>query len=255
MNKTVRVVANGEAYVDELCTHLIQPSDIEPWEQDSGSLFFSGSAGSNTITNPVIPMESSGDESNCTSCLPVTVIEPPRFSFFRRPITNKIPCEEITLTQLHAILTSDHAKEATEELRTISDVDAAKDFKRKNFDFVTPAGVFSSRKADQLINPSGLIVMDIDGLPDEDAVETTFQSLLSIQILETLLLFRSPSGHGLKWIVPVVNNEGHDHGFYFKAVSNFLKTIGVFVDPSGSDICRACFVPYDPDAFINPMCM
>lgn len=40
---------------------------------------------------------------------------------------------------------------------------------------------------------------------------------------------------------------------YFRAVSNYIKkTYGVEPDKSGKDIARACFLPYDPDAFINP---
>ena len=69
---------------------------------------------------------------------------------------------------------------------------------------------------------------------------------------ETELLFRSPSGNGIKWIIPVVNNNGHDHEYYFRAVSNYLKSFGITVDKSGKDVSRACFLPHDPNAFINP---
>ena len=202
--------------------------------------------------DPETTPEPSGNEPSVTTAPPVFVSEPQKFSFYKRPIKNKVPCREITLQQLHTYLTSDYAKANTERLRSIEDEDAAKAFKQMNFDYVTPAGIFSYRKADKIVTPSGLIVLDIDHLKDADEVEATFQLLLNNPRLETQLLFRSPSGHGLKWIIEIVNNEGHDHKYYFQAVENYLRTYGIVVDPSGKDISRACFVPYDPAAFIHP---
>ena len=44
------------------------------------------------------------------------------------------------------------------------------------------------------------------------------------------------------------------YGEYFTILSNYSrKTYGVEADPSGKDICRACFLPYDPNAFLNPL--
>ena len=40
---------------------------------------------------------------------------------------------------------------------------------------------------------------------------------------------------------------------YFKAVCNYLKqTYQLEVDGSGKDVARACFLPYDPQVYINP---
>ena len=239
-------------FSEEYRTRMLVQDDIEPWERDEDSIFHVPVEEDMPDFSPESPPEPSANEPSVTTAPPVTVTEPPRFSFYKRPITNLHPCEEMTLAQLYAIVTSDAAKAATEQLRSITDEDAAKAFKRTHFDYVTPAGIFTYRKADQIITPSGYIVIDIDDLPDATAVEDTFQLLLSVPRLETLLLFRSPSGHGLKWIIPVVNNQGHDHGFYFDAVSNYLKTFGIVADPSGRDISRACFVPHDPNAFLNP---
>lgn len=238
-------------FSEEYRTRMLVQDDIEPWERDEDSIFHAPVEEDMPDFGPESPPEQSANEPSVTTEPPVTVTEPPRFSFYKRPITNLHPYEEMTLAQLYALVTSDAAKAATEQLRTITDEDAAKAFKRTHFDYVTPAGIFSYRKADQIITPSCYIVIDIDDLPDATAVEDTFQLLLSVPRLETLLLFRSPSGHGLKWIIPVVNNQGHDHGFYFDAVSNYLKTFGIVADPSGRDISRACFVPHDPDAFLN----
>ena len=43
------------------------------------------------------------------------------------------------------------------------------------------------------------------------------------------------------------------YGEYFTILSNYVRrAYGYEADPSGKDICRACFLPYDPDAFLNP---
>ena len=204
-------------------------------------------------TAHVTSQELSSIESDATAMPSVTVTEPPRFSFFHRPIRNVTPDREISLTELYDMVVSGYAKESTGRLRAIANKDEAKTFKGNSFDYVTPAGIFAKRANSELVSPSGLIVIDIDDLRDTDEVESTFQLLLNNPRLETQLLFRSPGGLGLKWFVPIVNNEGHDHRFYFQAVANYLNNYGIVVDPSGKDVSRACFVPYDPAAYINPM--
>ena len=175
-----------------------------------------------------------------------------QFSFFEKPVYNKVPSATMTIPQLAAYIRSERAKIATDRLRTISDKKAARAFKAKEFDYATPGGVFTERDKSKLVKSSGLIVIDIDDLRTADEVEAVFRLLLEIPRLETQLLFRSPSGHGLKWIIRVVNNTGHSHEFYFRAVENYLKTFGITADPSGKDICRACYIPHDPNLFINP---
>jgi len=176
----------------------------------------------------------------------------PTFSFFRKPVFNKTPYKEITIPQVFQYITGEYARKATETLRSITDEDAARKFKSANFDYITPAGTFTQRKADSLKKTSGLIVIDIDDLETAEEVEFTFNLLLKIPRIETELLFRSPSAHGLKWIIPILNNDGHTHEFYFNAVSNYLKGFGIIADQSGRDVSRACFLPFDSKAFINP---
>ena len=196
--------------------------------------------------------EISGKNQSVITQSVTIVTEPQLMSFYRAPVYNKVPCREITLQQAYKYITSDHAKAATEHLRSLKDKDAARKFKMKAFDYITPGGTFTYGDAQHLKKASGNIVIDIDDLPDAAAVEATFALLLNNRRLETLLLFRSPGGLGLKWIVPVVNNAGHTHAYYWTAVANYLKTLGIIADKSGTDICRACFLPHDPQAFISP---
>ena len=67
------------------------------------------------------------------------------------------------------------------------------------------------------------------------------QKLLNHEYFDTELLFVSPSGNGLKWIIPV-DLKGWEHSWYFKAVTNCIKATGLpLVDMSGSDVARSCF--------------
>jgi hypothetical protein len=95
-----------------------------------------------------------------------------------------------------------------------------------------------------------MLCVDFDHL---NSVETLFNCLLNDDYFDTLLLFRSPSGDGLKWIIPIDVTQA-THANYFLSVSNYLKaTYNVETDKSGKDISRACFLPHDSEAFINPL--
>jgi hypothetical protein len=77
--------------------------------------------------------------------------------------------------------------------------------------------------------------------------------LLKDKYLETQLLFTSPNGNGLKWIVPVNVSGEFSHGEYFDAIRNYIKkNYEIEVDKSGRDVVRVCFISYDPDAFLHP---
>ena len=122
-------------------------------------------------------------------------------------------------------------------------------FKAEKFDYCTFSGTFSVRREDKLLNHSGLLCLDFDHLPD---VEELFRKLLQDEYFETMLLFRSPSGDGLKWIIPTDLTEC-SHTAFFRSVSAYVvQTYGITVDQSGKDVCRACFLPHDPQAYLNP---
>jgi len=90
-----------------------------------------------------------------------------------------------------------------------------------------------------------LLGLDFDHLNN---VQTLFDRLLKDDYFETQLLFRSPSGDGLKWVISV-DADPSEHSNFFSAVANYVyKTYSVTVDKSGRDISRACFLPHDPDA-------
>lgn len=179
----------------------------------------------------------------------------PRMSFFRHPIRNIRPCREASPEDIFKYLISDYAKARTETLRSIADIKKRREFKAGQFDYITPGGIFRTRKETDLIQASGYIVIDFDHVSDPLRLVI---KLAGDDNFETVLAFRSPSGDGVKWIASLPDATKPDgtpftFGEYFTILSNYSrKHYGVQADPSGKDISRACFLPYDPEAFLNP---
>ena len=172
------------------------------------------------------------------------------FSFFKAPIKNTIPHKTVSLVQVYNAITGEYYKQHTEKLRSISDTVQARKYKAANFDYCTFSGVFTARNDKSLITHSELMCIDFDHVQN---IDTLRQALLADEYFDTQLLFVSPSGDGLKWIIEI-NTRKAPHGEYFASVANYiLQTYSVEVDKSGKDISRACFLPFDPNAFINPL--
>ena len=154
-----------------------------------------------------------------------------------------------TISDAYNYIIGPYAKDRTQKLRSISDRSRARNYKSANFDYATFCGEFTCRKNDALKSDSGLLCIDFDHVPD---IETLFARLLQDEYFTTDLLFRSPSGDGLKWIIGTDRSQRKDPRF-FKALEHYsLQTYGIRPDASGKDIARACFLPYDPNAYINP---
>jgi len=171
------------------------------------------------------------------------------FSFFKAPVRNTIPHKSICLLDAYNYIVGEYAKKRTEKLRSIKYPKQARQYKATNFDYCTFSGVFQTRNDKALVNHSGLLCIDFDHLQNVDLLRN---QLLQDEYFETQLLFLSPSGDGLKWIISI-DAAKTSHGEFFAAVANYiLQTYKVEVDKSGRDISRACFLAYDPNAFIHP---
>lgn len=119
-----------------------------------------------------------------------------RFSFFKAPITNTKP----SLPDVYRYIRGGFARQQTKQLRRIEDIKTARAYKVRNFHYCTFSGIFSTRSDKALIVHSGLLCIDFDHLSDTEELKAT---LLQDNYFDTQLLFRSPSGHGLKWIIPI----------------------------------------------------
>ena len=176
-----------------------------------------------------------------------------RFSFFRAPITNKVPSRTMGLREAGTYIASLQAKESTEQVRRAETSQHARRVKNRLLDYVTFGGVFSRCEDSGLLAASELVCIDFDHLGDMDQLCRTKSILLADPYFETELLFTSPSGDGVKWVTHI-DLARCDFRTWYRAISNYLKqTYGLTADSSGVNISRACYLPHDPEVFVNPI--
>ena len=195
-------------------------------------------------------MEANNNPTTANSWNPAEV----RMSFFPKPITNKWPSgQPLSLFEVYRCITTRKYYPETRDLRGITDDDKARDFKGQNLDYVTPSGIFSYCSDNSLIKHSGVLCMDLDHL--DNRVEDLFQLLIHEPMFLTLLLFRSPRGSGLKWFIHI-DLSRCDHRTWFTAVRNYLMHTYHLDDKQVDKACgnpsRACFLCYDPEAYLLP---
>lgn len=176
----------------------------------------------------------------------------PRFSYFKQNLFNLYSSKTIGIYDVFKMVTNDFRKSNTNTLRSLLTHKEQSIYKRKYFDYVTFSGVFTKRNNASLIKHSELLTIDIDNIQTESTLHRVKDQLLADSYFSTELLFTSPRGKGLKWIIEIVLEKA-THLEYFKAVSNYLhQNYGVKVDASGADVSRACLLPYDLEAYVNP---
>lgn len=121
-----------------------------------------------------------------------------------------------------------------------------KPFKEK-FPAATFSGTFKSRLAKNLIEHSGKIILDIDGVePGSVLAELNERN-------DFALAFISPSALGTKVlceVTPIPTNP-IEHKVAFVACCEQFSNLDCLIDPSGSDVSRLCFLAHDPQAIIN----
>ena len=163
-----------------------------------------------------------------------------------------------TISNIYQYITSESAKHATKQLRKMELQGATReelsDYKKLYFKIVTFSGTFSYRNSKSIISRSPYLVIDIDDLASENEARQLAQRFISDPYVETELCFVSPKGRGVKWIITLPEWwQPLPFKQQFEAARmHVIFHYGVPVDVSGSDVCRACFLPYDPQCYINP---
>lgn len=172
----------------------------------------------------------------------------PTFSYFKAPVKNTVPAKEVNLIEVYQMIKAQFKKQ-TEGLRAIANKTNARHFKASKFDYVTFSGVFSKRSDKELIKHSGLLAIDFDHVAK---LPELIDHLLNDEYFDTEILFTSPSGDGLKWIVPIDITE-HGHKDWFTAIKNYIReSYQLEVDSAGKDVSRACFLPHDANIYLHP---
>lgn len=135
-------------------------------------------------------------------------------------------------------------------LRELGRSSAVYDDYKKGLPGVTFSGIFSpSRAAVNVQEYNHLVVFDVDKMESRQLM------LLKDSLKQDphiLCCFVSPSGDGLKGLIPVTSDVAH-HLDAFETVKTYFETnYATILDASGKDVSRICFVSYDPDTHYNP---
>jgi predicted P-loop ATPase len=128
----------------------------------------------------------------------------------------------------------------------IAESDEERKERKKKVPIVTLSGLFSSRKADGLIEHSGFICIDIDA--KDQVADIDREALKADKYIYAI--HSSVSGDG--GMVALVKIDGKRHLDAFEGLQRyFLLTHGIVIDNSCKDVCRSRFVSYDPDVYVN----
>jgi hypothetical protein len=198
---------------------------------------------------------------DCVSWLPTGVTPAARpsvldspFSVFDAPIVFRgTPPQptSTTLRKLHQkIVGSKKLQDLTERLRRETDPKRQAQFKKYLLPYATFSGTFDGRTDASLIRHSELIAVDVDHLgADLQAVRASV-----IADPHVLMAFISPRGDGLK-VIFQTDPAKHTQAEWYLGLSRYLvQTHGCpphTLDPSGSNVSRACFLSFDPECHLN----
>lgn len=196
---------------------------------------------------PATPLQEINKEASCT------ITKPGRFSFFRAPAKTVMPYKAADIKGVYQYITLySPAQSATNALRAIDDPKQAREFKASHFDFVCFSGTFIYRKDDGLIQHSGLLCLDFDHVGNRFVLWELRQRLIADPFFTTWLLFTSPSGDGLKWVISIDLNLC-DHRTWFRALQNYVRnTYHLEADEKCGDVSRTCFLPFDGNCYVHP---
>lgn len=170
-------------------------------------------------------------------------------SYFDPPVRNTTPVEKVSYTDVYRLVTGGTLAGITDELRGFCNPGAIRDFKATRLPHITPSGIFYTRCDDGLKYHNETICIDIDGMDSEEQLQDAKRILTEDPCFPTLMLFRSPSGNGLKWFIPIDLSRG-GHRKWFEAIRNYLyRTYGIVADEKCVNPSRSCFLCHDAEAY------
>lgn len=184
------------------------------------------------------------------------------FSYFHSPITNIRPSSTLSLDLLHRMITSDKWEQTTAYLRSLLPNQRYK-IKCTQLNFVTFSGIFTQRRASHLVRHSNLLCFDYDHIGNEEELRTMKRNLIADPLIDVQLIFRSPSGDGLKVVVGsdiyqsgmAAQDVLRRHVSEYQRISQAISRSHGIESDKTIDVARACFLCHDPEAFINSQCI
>lgn len=136
------------------------------------------------------------------------------------------------------------SKNMIEQLRAMSKEDYDKN--KTKLPGVCFNGKFKTRSAKNIIQHSGLIILDFDKFETIEETVIFKESICDIDFI--LSAWISPSGKGIKALVKIPP-EAENHSGYFNAIEKYFNHPNW--DDVGKDVGRFCFESYDPDLYLN----
>lgn len=143
---------------------------------------------------------------------------------------------------------SNGLKEAIGGIRNCSDENQVKVMK-KNLPMFTPNGLFSYRNSQSLQQYSNFMVLDFDFQDNNSILAFKNKLIKYADSLHLGAVWLSPK-HGVKALMLHDNTDPAYHFNLFWRVKNLYPKTPEF-DTNCSDLCRTCYLSYDPEIFIN----
>ena len=173
----------------------------------------------------------------------------PEFTLYNAPISNINPLTVINIEELYKrIICDEKISRICKKLEGLTK-EAQKVIKREELDYITPSGTFYKRSNNELICHSGYLCIDFDNIPSTE-IDYLKERLIKDKEIDTVLLFKSPTGTGLKWFI-LIPPDAKTHGMYFDAVMNYIKHVyNLEIDKNCRDVARACYLSHDKDCYI-----
>ena len=103
------------------------------------------------------------------------------------------------------------------------------------------SGTFKTRKDSDLIEHSGFVVLDFDGVRNLDKKKK--------EICEdeyTYACWVSPSGNGLKALIQIPKDKDKHENYYLALIDKYPE-----LDTTSKNLSRVCYESYDGDIYIN----
>lgn len=141
-------------------------------------------------------------------------------------------------------------RKITQQIQVLSDHNEQNKLKIAELPYVCFNGVFEHRNNGALLEYSNYAAIDFDGFQSERELQSMIAYLRTTTFVK--FLFRSPSGRGIKAIIEHTNTNPKKHYALYQELLDMFRVPQI--DPKTSDLSRATFLCYDPDAVWNNYC-
>lgn len=118
---------------------------------------------------------------------------------------------------------------------------------KMNLPGVLWSGTFKVRSDDAIIEHSGLLCADLDGLGEQ--ISAARSKLINSPYLWAM--FTSPTGDGLKCVFRVPADKDTHLASFYAVKKHVSELTNVEVDESCKNVGRLCFLSHDPDVYLR----